>query len=62
MNKATYLRMICTGCGVTQKTRNWYNQAQQTRFTKKCHHCDPLYPKQIKKDNNNDVNLLRKTI
>lgn len=54
--------MTCTNCGVTQKTINWYGQVNQHRFTKQCHHCDPLYPKQTKKDNNNDVNLLRKTI
>ena len=62
MNRKTYLRITCTNCGVPSKTPNWYGQAEQHRYISQCYHCDPLYPKQTKKDNNNDVNLLRKTI
>ena len=58
----TYLRVTCTNCGCTDKARNWFNQADQHRFIKKCYNCDPILQYPNKKDNNNDVNTLRKTI
>lgn len=62
MSNTTYLKMTCTNCGVYQKTINWFKLEDSIRFTSKCHHCDPIYPKHKKKDNTNDVNTYRKTI
>jgi formate dehydrogenase maturation protein FdhE len=59
-SKYTHLRVTCTNCGVTQKTRNWYNQAERHILIKECYNCNS-YISQVKKDNKND-NLLSQTI
>ena len=61
MNKITYQRLTCTNCGVTEKSLNCYNVSNNNIFTLKCYHCEPIHSKHEKKDNNN-VNILRKTI
>ncbi len=40
----TYMRVVCTVCGVTESMYNIYNQ-QPYKLLNGCYHCDPILTK-----------------